>query len=129
MEPSVIVFDGFCNFCSAGVNFVLKRDKKRKFVFVAGQSERGIQFLKQRNLKMETSVLLISGEEVYTASTAILKIVVVLGMPWNLSYVFFLIPTTIRDKLYQYISSRRYQWWGKRISCRLPSQDELSRFL
>jgi predicted DCC family thiol-disulfide oxidoreductase YuxK len=129
MDPSVIVFDGFCNFCSAGVNFVIKRDKKKKFVFVAGQSERGIQFLKHRNLKMESSVLLISGEEVYTASTAILKIVVALGMPWNLSWVFFLIPSILRDKLYQYISSRRYQWWGKRISCRLPNQEEITRFL
>ncbi|HEX6915604.1 MAG TPA: DCC1-like thiol-disulfide oxidoreductase family protein, partial [Chitinophagaceae bacterium] len=30
-DHPVILFDGVCNFCNGAVNFVIRRDRKRKF--------------------------------------------------------------------------------------------------
>ena len=37
----VILFDGVCNLCNSSVLFVIKRDKKNKFLFAALQEEFG----------------------------------------------------------------------------------------
>ncbi|MCU0473545.1 MAG: DUF393 domain-containing protein [Bacteroidales bacterium] len=38
---NILLFDGFCNLCSRLVNFIIKRDKKAKFLFVSLQSASG----------------------------------------------------------------------------------------
>ena len=37
----VILFDGVCNLCSGSVQFILKRDKEKKFMFASLQSNYG----------------------------------------------------------------------------------------
>ncbi len=37
MRP-VIVFDGVCNLCNASVDFILRRDPDRRFLFASNQS-------------------------------------------------------------------------------------------
>ncbi|MGC9355675.1 MAG: thiol-disulfide oxidoreductase DCC family protein, partial [Mariniphaga sp.] len=37
----LVLFDGVCNLCNGTVDFILKRDGKKQFRFVALQSEAG----------------------------------------------------------------------------------------
>ncbi|GJL64522.1 MAG: hypothetical protein NPIRA04_31760 [Nitrospirales bacterium] len=129
--PRVILFDGVCNFCNATVDFVIQRDPKQKFVFGTLQSEPGQQILQINHFDtqdFETFLYLENGK-VFTKSTAALKVAKELTGMWPLLYVCIVIPRTIRDMVYQFIGRRRYQWMGKRDSCRLPDEKDRTRFV
>lgn len=75
------------------------------------------------------TMLLIENEKVYTRSTAALRIAKRLRFPINLCYVIIVIPRFIRDAAYDYISRKRYQWFGQSKSCMMPTPDVAKRFL
>ncbi|MDX2247831.1 MAG: thiol-disulfide oxidoreductase DCC family protein [Bacteroidia bacterium] len=127
----VIIFDGVCNFCNASINFVMDRDPKGEFKFAANQSEAGQKILREAGEPTEEigTVYLYENGKIYKESAAALRIARRLVFPWNLSYVFILIPAFIRDFFYRIIARNRYRWFGKRESCRLPSPEEAARFL
>jgi predicted DCC family thiol-disulfide oxidoreductase YuxK len=127
----VIVFDGVCNFCNAFVNFVLERDSHGLFKFGTLQSSPAQEILRQFQLSTddyETFLLLEQGK-LFTKSTAALKILGQLGIPWSLLGVFMIIPRPIRDVIYDFIARHRYQWMGKSESCRVPTEEERQRFV
>jgi len=128
-SKSIIVFDGYCNFCSGGVNFILKRDKNSKFLFAANQSVRGRQLVTAFARGTADSVLLIERGKCFAGSTAVLRILSQLGFPWNIAAVFLVIPVPLRDFVYNYIAARRYRWWGQRSTCRVPAKEEQAKFL
>ena len=42
---------------------------------------------------------------------------------------FLLMPPFLGDAIYDWIARNRYTWFGKRESCRIPTQQERIRFL
>ena len=83
-EKPVIIFDGVCNLCNATVDFILKRDDKKQFRFVAFQSGRGEELIDKFNIGPRTdSVILIVGNRVYIESAAAIEILWMLPQPWN----------------------------------------------
>jgi len=40
-----------------------------------------------------------------------------------------IIPIVIRNRIYDYVSSHRYKWFGKKEECSLPSEDQSERIL
>ena len=52
-----------------------------------------------------------------------------LGLPWNLLYVFKIIPKGIRYWFYDGIALNRYCLFGKYDTCMLPSEENEHRFL
>lgn len=130
-QESIILFDGVCNLCNNSVQFILKRDKKRKFKFGSLQGEAGQALLKKFNLPQEDfhTFVLIEGDRVYTRSTAALRIARHLQRGWNLLYGLIVVPKFLRDAIYNWVSGNRYKWFGKRDSCRLPSPEEKALFL
>ena len=127
----IILFDGVCNFCNASVNFIMKRDKRDEFRFAALQSEIGIELQKKFHLDPNDleSFILIEGEKYYKKTTAALRTAKEFGFPWNLSYIFIIIPPIIRNIAYNIIAKYRYKWFGKKESCRVPSPGDRSKFL
>lgn len=127
----IVVFDGFCNFCNYWVRFIIKRDKKKRFRFVANSSEYAINLADQLNFDLSkyNSLVLVHDEKTYFRSTAALRILRSLGMGWQMMYVFIVVPTPIRDFIYKVIANNRYKWFGKRDSCMIPEKDDMDRFL
>lgn len=129
--PRLILFDGVCNFCNASVDFVIQRDPEQKFMFGTLQSEPGQQILQMNHLDtqdFETFLYLENGK-VFTKSTAALRVAKELTGGWPLLYICMSIPQIFRDRIYRFIRRRRYQWMGKRDSCRLPDEHERARFV
>ena len=127
----IILFDGVCNFCNFWVNFIIDHDKKDVFRFAALQSEKGREILKKFNtvnLNLE-SVILIDGKTVYSKSTAALKIAKELNGAVKAMYPFIIFPKFLRDFIYEVIAKYRYNLFGKRETCRVPTEDEKSKFL
>jgi len=127
----VILFDGVCNLCNGSVQFVIKHDKAGLFKFASLQSEAGQQLLKKHQLPATNfnSFVLIQYEKAYTKSTAALMVAKQLTGVVKSLYAFSIIPTFIRDGVYNFIAKNRYSWFGKKDSCMIPSANIEARFL
>ena len=127
----IILFDGICNLCNSAVSFVIKRDKKSVIQFAALQTDPAKKLLEQFNLPTQSinSIILIEKGVLYTQSTAVLKISKHLNGLWPLLYGLIIVPTFIRNGIYQWIAKNRYQWFGKQETCMLPSPELSARFL
>ena len=128
---SIIFFDGVCNLCNSSVNFIIKHDKKKQFLFASLQSDAAKEILLQYNSKKINldSIVLLDNGKLFEKSTAALRISKHLNNGLFLLYIFIIIPTFIRDYLYNYIAKNRYKWYGKKDSCMIPTKDLKSRFL
>jgi predicted DCC family thiol-disulfide oxidoreductase YuxK len=131
MQESILLFDGHCSLCNAAVDFVLKRDPKKNLLLASIQEPAGQGVLKKYQLPpsyLDTLVLVEEGK-VYLGSTAALRVARLLGGGWPLFYGLIIIPKGIRDRIYQWISRNRFQWFGRRDTCRIPSASESAHFL
>ena len=132
MQPHpVSLFDGICNFCNAGVNFIIRHDRKRVFRFAALQSEAGQKILHHFNLPKEgfDSFVLIDNGRAYKKSTAGLKVYNKLPWYWKWTQLGWIAPRFVRDAVYDFIARNRYKWFGKKEKCMLPTVDVKNRFL
>ena len=129
MQNPVILFDGVCNLCNGTVDFILKRDKLKKFRFVPLQSEAGELIKQHFGLpEMPDSVALLHGGNMYMESEAAIKIARMLPFPWNLAGIFRVVPLRWRNCIYRWVARNRYRWFGKKSTCRIPSPYERKYF-
>lgn len=128
---SIILFDGLCNFCDRSVQFVLKRDSKDHYLFASLQSDTTKEFLKNQDEKLRNtdSILLVTKDRILIKSSAALKIATKLDGFWFLSSIFFIIPKVVRDIAYDMIAKRRYRWFGKYDTCKVPTEKQADKFL
>lgn len=126
---AIVLFDGYCNFCNSSVNFLLKIDKRKVFLFATSQSEAGKILAAKFNLKNIESVVLIADGKAYLYSSAILTIFAKLNYPWKILEITKIAPRVLRDAIYKWIAINRYKWFGKRATCRIPTAAERERFL
>ena len=128
----IILFDGVCNLCNSAVQFVIQHDKIDTFRFVALQSDLGQQILKHigiNPLNIDSIILYEPGIAYYYKSQAALEIAKNLGGFFRYGTVFKIIPTGIRNYLYDYIAKHRYKWYGKKESCMVPTAALKLKFL
>lgn len=131
-NKQLILFDGVCNLCNSSVQYVLKRDKKQQFLFTSLQGETAKSIIQHFNIdiaKMDSILLYSSEKKIYYKSTAALKIAFKLGFPTNFLAGFLIIPTFIRNLVYNYIAKNRYKWYGKKDACYIPTPALNARFL
>lgn len=131
-HPRIILFDGVCNLCAAWVQFVIKRDPNAQFTFASVQSPQGQALLAWCGLptnQYDTMVYIENGQAFFR-STAFFKIVCQFNAAWRLFTVLgSIVPTVIRDWLYDRIALNRYRLFGQREVCLMPSASLTSRFL
>lgn len=129
VKNPTVLFDGVCNLCNGTVDFILKRDRKKQFRFVALQSETGKKIRRKFRFPEEIdSVILILGEKVFYESDAALEIARLLPAPWKWASFFKIVPENWRNAVYRWIARNRYRWFGKKKECRLPLPEEKKYF-
>lgn len=131
-EPIILLIDGQCNLCHGITRFVIKRDPGARFRFASLQSELGQQLLLAGGLSkdsLDTVVMIEHGSRYSVKSTAALRLSRKLGGFWPLLYGGIIFPRFIRDRVYDFIASRRYRWFGRQDSCLMPTENIRSRFL
>jgi predicted DCC family thiol-disulfide oxidoreductase YuxK len=125
-KEHIIIFDGICGFCNKSLDTLIKLDEEKLFKYSSLQGE----FVKKLDLKKGIeSIVLYEEGNLYYKSTAILKILRSLGGVWIFTNIFYIIPTFIRDYIYDVIAKYRYNIFGKMESCRMPNKEELNLFL
>ncbi|MCH7400700.1 thiol-disulfide oxidoreductase DCC family protein [Belliella kenyensis] len=127
----IVLFDGVCNLCNDAIDFIIRNDKKNRFKVGALQDDKVKEILKNYQIDESylDSLILVSADEVYYRSTAALKIAKNLSGLWPLLYGFIILPRFVRDPLYDWVAKNRYRWFGKKETCRLPTEEEKAKFI
>jgi predicted DCC family thiol-disulfide oxidoreductase YuxK len=131
-DKRLVLFDGTCNFCNGAVLFIIDRDPREAFLFAPLESELGQNVLAAHpeldpNLD---SIVLVDGDKVHIHSGAALRIGTKLSGIWPLfAWLGFLLPAFVRDAAYKAFARRRYRWFGRSESCRVPTPELRRRFL
>lgn len=131
-DKKIILFDGVCNLCNSSVQYVIKRDSKDEFRFVALQSDLGQKILKHIGIadkNIDSIVLYLPGIAYYYKSSAVIEISKTLQGFFNYGMLFRLLPTFLRDTVYDYVAKNRYKWYGKKESCMIPTPELKAKFL
>ena len=131
VDKPIILFDGVCNLCQGSVQFVLKHDTRRQFLFASLQSPVATELISTfQNTSAQTdSFVLIENGKMYTRSTAALRVCRRLNGGLPVLYGLIIIPAFIRDAVYDLVSGNRYKWFGKSKECWLPTPELSARFL
>lgn len=127
----IVLFDGVCNLCSSAVQWIIPRDPAGRVQFATLQSDIGQRIAAQHHIDATqlNSIVVIDGNDCYTASTAALHICSALTWPWSWLHILRVIPATWRDAVYTFVARRRYRWFGQRATCMRPLPEHLHRFL
>ena len=140
----LLLYDGACNLCNASVDFVLRNDAAERYIFVPQQSPAASEALRLAGKRNEIcneicnggsaagSVLLLTADgELHECSGAALRVGLALGWPWSpMAALAMLVPSVLRDAVYDWVGRNRYRMFGKRESfSRSPSASERKRFL
>jgi predicted DCC family thiol-disulfide oxidoreductase YuxK len=115
----IIIFDGLCNLCTRLTRLIIRKDRKRKFIFVSFQSERGQLLLKEHGLPVNDvdSVVYIKNDRCFLRSSAIIHLFTELGGTWKSFCILLIIPNFIRDFIYKIIAKTRYRIFGRHDTC------------
>ena len=129
-DERIIFFDGFCNLCNAAIAYLIMRDHRQVFYFAPLQGETARRRLppEYTNGPLGTVVFWRSGQFT-THSTAALDILITLGGLSNIWRAAYVVPKRWRDWVYNFIARHRYGWFGRRDTCRVPTESERVRFL
>lgn len=127
----VVLFDGVCNLCNASIQTLIKLDKNKTLKFASLQSNFGQDVLKQLNLDQDSfkTFIYLKGDEVFTRSSAAIKVFSDFGGLWQMVKLLYIFPKFIRNAVYDFVSSHRYQWFGKKEQCWVPTPALKARFL
>ena len=131
MKEAVILFDGVCNLCNGFVQFIIKHDKKNKFMFGSLQSDAAKQLLEPFQFPVDElkTIILLENNKIYMRSRAVLRIASQLHGAWKLTAVFYIFPSFISDAVYNLIAKYRYKLFGKKDSCMIPTPELKSKFI
>lgn len=131
ISKGIVLFDGDCIFCNSTVLFLIKHDKNDNLRFVSQQSEIGIKLLAEIGCQTNplSTIVFINTNDVYIKTNALLEICQLLvGYP-KLFIFLKIIPTKVRDYGYQIFSKYRYNLFGKKRDCSIPSKETRMKFL
>ncbi|KAL8227516.1 hypothetical protein R6Q57_015100 [Mikania cordata] len=134
LQPRVVVYDGVCHLCHRGVKLVINADKDRRIKFCCLQSKAAEPYMRVCGVDREDVLrrfLFIEGPfEYHQGSSAALKVLSYLPLPYSALSTLMIIPAPIRDLAYDYIAKKRYDWFGKDTNCLvLKEKDLLERFI
>ena len=131
-ESPLLLYDGVCALCNGAVTFVLKRDRSQATRFAPLQGETAARILASHpGLAGVDSMIWIDPVGIVaTRSSAALAIARHTGGVWSvLAAIASIVPTPVRDAVYDFVAHRRYRWFGRHDVCPVPPAEARSRFL
>jgi len=127
----ILLFDGHCNLCNAWVQFIVKRDSAGTIRFASLQSGAGRRLLEEHKIDENyiESLVFFEEERFSVSSTAAFRTLSYLDS-WQKHLIFLaVVPRSLRDLVYRFITRNRYKWFGRREQCMIPTTELKERFL
>jgi predicted DCC family thiol-disulfide oxidoreductase YuxK len=126
----IVFFDGYCGLCSWAVDFLIARDKQKKFKYSPLQG----QYIKKLNIELNVlnleTLYVYDGKNILSKTKAWQVLAYELGGVWKfLSVVSKIIPIGLLDLIYDVVAKNRHKFFGKLDTCRLPTPEQRELFL
>lgn len=130
-EPHpIVLYDGLCGFCDAGVQRLLAKDRRGVLRFASLQSEAGRVLIERYGIPNDTSTMvLIEGGRSFLRSRAVLRTLSRLGWPWRALGWLRVLPAWVTDPVYRVVARNRYRLKGRLRACRMPDPSQRGLFL
>ena len=130
-NQKIVFFDGVCNLCSSVVQLLIRHNAKENLLFASLQSKTGQEMLVHFQLSATefNSFVYLKEGKLLQKSEAALELSKELKFLWPMFYIFMIVPKFIRNAVYDLIAKNRYNWFGKKNECWLPSIHLKKRFL
>jgi predicted DCC family thiol-disulfide oxidoreductase YuxK len=132
----LVLYDGVCGLCSRLVQFLLRHDRRGVFDFASLQSPIGRASVEHwaGNPDDLTSFYLVANyrsasSHVLTKSRAALFVAGELRWPWKAARAMRAMPTSLLDRVYDFIANHRYEVFGRRAQCFVPASECRDRFV
>lgn len=127
----IVFFDGYCSLCNSFIDFLMRVDRRHALKYASLQGETARQVLGNlaAGVADPDSVIYYREGKIFERSTAVLEIFRDLGGAWKMLVIFFVLPKIVRDSVYKIVARHRYQLFGRRETCRLPTAEEKNKLL
>lgn len=116
----IVVFDGYCVLCNHFVKWLAKRDVHHQLYFTTFNSD----FLKQHypKIMMEDTVITLNSDgKAFKKSKAVMECLLAIDYNPMIIKCFRIVPSSVADSIYTGIALTRYQLFGKKQHCTVPS--------
>lgn len=128
----LLIFDGDCVMCSAGVQWMLARDPEGETRFAAIQDEIPRALYAHYGLdadRFDTFMVLDRGRP-FVRWAGLLAAARTLPAPWAwLGSAGRLVPPFIGNAIYDFVQRNRIGWFGRPDACFVPAESARRRFL
>ena len=127
----IVCYDGVCGLCNGVVQVLLRQDKHHTLMFMSLQSDLAKTYFAKTTINPDAleSIIYVRKGKIFQKSSAVLHIANDLGGAWRLTQCLWVLPTFIRDGVYDLIARYRYRLFGRYDTCIIPSPTVSSRFL
>jgi predicted DCC family thiol-disulfide oxidoreductase YuxK len=137
MAHPILLYDGVCGLCNRLVQFILRRDREGMFRFAWLQGATAGRILERHGIssgELDTVYLVVNyelpEERLLARSDAVMFVLKELGGRWRVAELFLrLVPEFLRNAGYNFVARRRYRIFGRSERCRVPRDQDRSRFL
>lgn len=128
----LLIFDGKCVLCAAGIQWMLRRDPSGVARFAVIQEAIPQALYAHYGLdaeQFETFMVLAEGKP-HIKWAGALAAARTLPAPWRwLSFAGRIVPAALGDAIYDIIQRNRLNWFGERQDCLVPDTSLRDRFL
>ncbi len=124
-KQPILFYDGDCPLCNRVVTFILNHEKDSKILFSALDTAAANEFLSKHPLykREEDTVYFFDGDQLYSKSTAVLKLLPFLKGYLLMLRLGWLLPKGLRDKMYDEVAKRRQRIFKEcRVDVRLAGR-------
>ncbi len=128
-DKTILFFDGECALCNFWVQFCLERDRKKSLFFAPLQGSTAQNLLPEELRQSIHTVVLWHEQKTLIKSTAIITALRKIDYSPDLLLFARLIPSTLRDGVYDFVARHRYRWFGKQETCPIPPEEYRSQLL
>lgn len=130
----IVFFDGYCVFCNATVDWLMRHDRAGALRFAPLQGGTARARLPAEHVAAAgadpDSIIYLRDGEIFARSEAVARALRDLGgAPALMAAPLLMIPRGLRDFFYDAFARVRYRVFGKRESCRIPTPAERGRLL
>jgi predicted DCC family thiol-disulfide oxidoreductase YuxK len=139
---NIVFFDGECVLCENSIEYLFRRDRRRRLSFATLQGPLGNALFaehspREAHLSSRLKSIVYATEygtgfqRVHTRSTALLQIARDLGGRWGVAAALLrFIPPPLRNAAYEAVAKNRYRWFGHKDTpaCFLPPPEDRDRF-
>ena len=129
VDRAIVFFDGECTMCNAAVDVLMRRSSD-ELLLAPLQGETAQTLLSDAERDLSSMVYRSADGQVLRHSSATFAAWSHMTLPFRLAgKLGLLVPRFLRDPVYKFIAANRYRWFGKKETCRVPTDEERSRIL